>query len=951
MADVKEKRVRIYIDQNSAEIALQKLQGQADKLTVKIKEGQAAGKNMTAEIKKLDTVNGSIKTVQDQLDKGLKPTLQQQANLVRQLRNELGRLSENDPEFKNKLEHFKRQNAELQRMQGQLGGVSGGFKSMLGNMIGIAAGAVAFQKVTQFLGDSVQEASDAEQATSRLKNTLRNLGQEDAFERLADKADKMAERFRFLDNDEVVGVFQQLITYGKLTETQINQLLPVIINFAAQQRISVSESASVVIKAMEGNAKALKEYGISIKEGNTVTERMGILMTELAPKVEGAAKAFGETFAGSVATSKQQVADLQEEIGTKLLPAVKGFWQVMASAINGFEIIFKNVYNAAKTLYDYTLLTAGILKDIATLDIKNASRRATQFSLEQEQEKQKRQDKLDTARAEEFAANLAAEAAKKSIQEQEAILNQNLALQQASIDKYGELVKAGKENTDEGRKMKQQLVQDLLVVKQLQNSIDEQKGKKVLGLGNDENTPVISSKKAKEASDNLKKLQADFDRFAEHLKQQNESFFGPANEQSKALRQYFDDLRKLQDFSAKGIVNEDDFNKQLQKIQSTYELTIAKINASKQNKIQVPVEIVPEAPEDPGPTKEMMDALVQTLKDDNKFNFSEWMTGLFDSDNIKKTVSEIASFVAEQLSILNDFNEQKNRRENRLLDQETKQNDLRKKQFERLYNSKAITYQQYQAQITAIDNENEKKKEQLERKQFERNKRLQIAQTLINSAAGAIKLWADPGFPAALPLAIALGIQTIASVAQIASQKFARGGRPKGPGHESGGINLVDSGTGAKLGEMEGDEGIVKKSAMQSGNVYTVTGTPSQIASTLNKRYGGVQWDSMATLQPAYKTRPYFGVDYGRINSSFSRVRFAEGGMVTGSQGAGNAQAQENTAMLMNMLQQTQAVNMQLMQTVQMLQVQLKTPLSVSLKKFDDTRNLQNRIDDDALFN
>lgn len=62
---------------------------------------------------------------------------------------------------------------------------------------------------------------------------------------------------------------------------------------------------------------------------------------------------------------------------------------------------------------------------------------------------------------------------------------------------------------------------------------------------------------------------------------------------------------------------------------------------------------------------------------------------------------------------------------------------------------------------------------------FKADQRAAIAQTIINGLVGVGKLWVNPGFPAAIPLAAMLGAQTAASVAMIATQKppkYATGG-------------------------------------------------------------------------------------------------------------------------------------------------------------------------------
>ena len=83
----------------------------------------------------------------------------------------------------------------------------------------------------------------------------------------------------------------------------------------------------------------------------------------------------------------------------------------------------------------------------------------------------------------------------------------------------------------------------------------------------------------------------------------------------------------------------------------------------------------------------------------------------------------------------------------------------------------------------------------------------------------------------------------------IFKRLFARGGKLKGPSHLNGGIPAIDPNTGQKVAEFEGEEGIINKNSMRDNNVYSVTGTPSQIASRINAVGGGVDWDGGATLK------------------------------------------------------------------------------------------------------
>lgn len=77
---------------------------------------------------------------------------------------------------------------------------------------------------------------------------------------------------------------------------------------------------------------------------------------------------------------------------------------------------------------------------------------------------------------------------------------------------------------------------------------------------------------------------------------------------------------------------------------------------------------------------------------------------------------------------------------------------------------------------------------------------------------------------------------------------FGLGGRLDGPSHSNGGMPVYNPVTGKQVAEMEGKEGIINATSMSDSNKYTVSGTPSQIASKINSIGGGVDWFGGATI-------------------------------------------------------------------------------------------------------
>lgn len=211
-------------------------------------------------------------------------------------------------------------------VQNKLAGLTTGFLSLIG-VIGVGS----------IFKDSINEFLEMDKNIRVLQNTLRNQDIEGAFDRISKRADALAKEFTFLDNDDIIKTFNQLIVYGKLTEDQINELIPVIINFATATGQDLAGATSTIIKALEGNGKALKEYGINIKDAKNTTEAFNVIMTQLAPKVEGVGKAFGESAAGGLASASQEFKNLKEELGQGLLPVLNTIIRTTLDAIQNIR--------------------------------------------------------------------------------------------------------------------------------------------------------------------------------------------------------------------------------------------------------------------------------------------------------------------------------------------------------------------------------------------------------------------------------------------------------------------------------------------------------------------------------------------------------------------------------------------------------------------------------------
>ena len=177
-----------------------------------------------------------------------------------------------------------------------------------------------------------------------------------------------------------------------------------------------------------------------------------------------------------------------------------------------------------------------------------------------------------------------------------------------------------------------------------------------------------------------------------------------------------------------------------------------------------------------------------------------------------------------------------------------------------------ITEEQYEKQV-----------EQVQRKAFERKKRLDIAQAIVNGALAMTQTAANVGFPLQFVFSPIVAAMTAAQIAVIASQKFAdggliekfaNGGMVVGKSHAQGGEKFA---VGGRVAELEGGEAVINKrsTAMFKGQL-----------SAMNAAGGGVKFaDGGLMNMPSFASSQFNAIGQqnmmGAMNTS-SRVVVVE---------------------------------------------------------------------------
>lgn len=199
--------------------------------------------------------------------------------------------------------------------------------------VAAVAGAIAGAAVLKFGKDSVSAYKEAQAQQAQLENAFQK------FPALADtniealrKLNDELQRKTGFDNDATASG-QAVLAQFKLTGTQIAQLTPLLQDYAARTGKDLPTAAQDLGKAMLGQGRALKVVGINFKDTHTQAGNFNQIMTGLRANVGGFAANQGKTAAGQSKILSAQFQDLEEKVGSGLVPALTSLTGIMIRVV------------------------------------------------------------------------------------------------------------------------------------------------------------------------------------------------------------------------------------------------------------------------------------------------------------------------------------------------------------------------------------------------------------------------------------------------------------------------------------------------------------------------------------------------------------------------------------------------------------------------------------------
>jgi hypothetical protein len=192
---------------------------------------------------------------------------------------------------------------------------------------GVAAGGV----VAVGLMKATSAAIEAEKSQARMEAQLK--ASDISFKRHGGEIDRVIQKTSKLaavDDEDLQDAFTNIVrTTGNVNQSL--KLTGLAADVAAAKNLDLSKAGDLVAKVAGGNTSVLSRYGITIKEGATATEALGVLQQKFA----GQAKAYGDTTAGSIDRAKIAVENMGEVIGQKTAPYIEKAATAFSGLITG----------------------------------------------------------------------------------------------------------------------------------------------------------------------------------------------------------------------------------------------------------------------------------------------------------------------------------------------------------------------------------------------------------------------------------------------------------------------------------------------------------------------------------------------------------------------------------------------------------------------------------------
>ena len=242
------------------------------------------------------------------------------------------------------------------------------FSSLKTTMLGVFAGNVmteGLSLLTQGLHSAIQAVQDTQVATESLSTSMNNAKVNTAANRTEIQATTEKMSALGFSTAESENAYNKLITAtGSVTES--TNLMSMAADLARYKHEDLATAAGTLEKATMGNAKAFKEFGITLDTTLPKNQAIAKAIDELNGKIGGQAIGYTHTFSGEMEVLKAKFDDVAVKVGAVVMPILTKLMEFITGVIiPGIEFLYNNTIGAwIKALVDLWNTHEGLRKAV-----------------------------------------------------------------------------------------------------------------------------------------------------------------------------------------------------------------------------------------------------------------------------------------------------------------------------------------------------------------------------------------------------------------------------------------------------------------------------------------------------------------------------------------------------------------------------------------------------------
>ena len=209
-------------------------------------------------------------------------------------------------------------------------------KDKLAGVAKTVVAAFAVTEVIKFGKECVKAFQEAELNARKLQTAVStNGGLQKDFDKLLKQSEAL-QKITIFSDDDIQKAQTAALQFG-LNADAVSDLIPLITDFASATGQDLNSALESVLQGVNGNARALKIYGVQVNSEQTRTQRFAAIQEQLTAKFKGQAEIIANTSGGGLKKLGNAWDDLKEKIGGALAPAVQGLANLAGAAIKFTE--------------------------------------------------------------------------------------------------------------------------------------------------------------------------------------------------------------------------------------------------------------------------------------------------------------------------------------------------------------------------------------------------------------------------------------------------------------------------------------------------------------------------------------------------------------------------------------------------------------------------------------